>query len=63
MLKVDEEIFDCVGVRISQGDTASIILKNHTIAKSKLMEMHHVGIVVESLDNAISFIYLSRQKI
>ena len=25
------------------------------IAKSKLMEMHNVGIVVESLDNAIAF--------
>ena len=25
------------------------------MAKSKLLEMHNVGIVVESLDNAISF--------
>ena len=25
------------------------------MAKSKLMEMHNVGIVVESLDNAIAF--------
>ena len=25
------------------------------MTKSKLMEMHNVGIVVESLDNAISF--------
>ena len=29
--------------------------KNKTMAKSKLMEMHNVGIVVESLDSAIAF--------
>ena len=29
--------------------------KNLTITKSKLVEMNNVGIVVESIDNAISF--------
>jgi catechol 2,3-dioxygenase-like lactoylglutathione lyase family enzyme len=29
--------------------------KNRIMAKSKLMEMHNVGIVVKSLDNAIGF--------
>jgi catechol 2,3-dioxygenase-like lactoylglutathione lyase family enzyme len=30
-------------------------MKDKTMTKSKLLEMHNVGIVVESLDNAISF--------
>jgi catechol 2,3-dioxygenase-like lactoylglutathione lyase family enzyme len=29
--------------------------RENTMAKSKLLQMHNVGIVVESLDNAISF--------
>src|ERR1700741_2462258 len=33
----------------------TIQLKNKTMAKNKLLRMDNVGIVVESLDNAISF--------
>jgi catechol 2,3-dioxygenase-like lactoylglutathione lyase family enzyme len=32
-----------------------ITQEKNTMAKSKLLQMHNVGIVVESLDNAISF--------
>jgi len=36
-------------------DLGVTFTQNKTMPKSKLLEMHNVGIVVESLDNAISF--------